>query len=50
VALSAVLPFAGIMAFILYISRFQIRPEERVLENIFGPEYTAYATRVRRWL
>ena len=50
VALSAVLPFAGIVAFVLYISRFQIRPEERVLEDIFGQEYTAYATRVRRWL
>jgi protein-S-isoprenylcysteine O-methyltransferase Ste14 len=50
VALSAVLPFVGIVAFTLYITRFQIRPEERVLEEIFGQEYATYATRVRRWL
>ena len=50
VALSAVLPFVGIVAFTLYITRFQIRPEERVLEELFGQEYATYATRVRRWL
>ena len=50
VYLSAVLPFAGIVVFILYITRFQIQPEERVLERLFGDEYATYATRVRRWL
>ena len=50
VYLSAVLPFAGIVVFILYITRFQIQPEERVLKGIFGDEYSTYATRVRRWL
>lgn len=50
VYLSAVLPFLGIVAFVLYITRFQIRPEERVLGSIFGKEYSAYASRVRRWL
>ena len=42
------------MAFIYFerrvISRFQIRPEERVLRERFGPEYHAYQARVRRWL
>lgn len=50
VQLSAVLPFAGIVAFVLYITRFQIRPEERVLKGLFGDGYSAYAARVRRWL
>jgi protein-S-isoprenylcysteine O-methyltransferase Ste14 len=50
VYLSAVLPFAGPAAFALYITRFQIRPEERVLERIFGEQYAEYAARVRRWL
>ena len=38
VYLSAVLPFAGIVVFVLYITRFQIQPEERVLTGIFGDE------------
>ena len=50
VYLSAVLPFAGIVVFIVYITRFQIQPEERVLTGIFGDEYSTYAARVRRWL
>src|SRR5262245_7917158 len=36
--------------FVLYINRFQIAPEERTLSSLFGPEYAAYAGRVRRWL
>lgn len=48
--LSALLPFFGPAFFVLYITRFQIRPEERVLVSIFGGEYSNYAARVRRWL
>lgn len=40
----------GPVAFVLYIGRFQIAPEERVLQGLFGDEYLAYTTRVRRWL
>jgi len=37
-------------AFVLFINRFQIRPEERVLRVIFGEPYLAYLEKVRRWL
>lgn len=50
VYLSALLPFAGPVLFVLYITRFQIQPEERVLSGIFGEAYSTYAARVRRWL
>jgi protein-S-isoprenylcysteine O-methyltransferase Ste14 len=50
VYLGAVLPFAGVAVFVLYITRLQIQPEERVLRTLFGAEYEAYAARVRRWL
>jgi protein-S-isoprenylcysteine O-methyltransferase Ste14 len=36
--------------FVLYINRFQIKPEEQVLSSLFGAEYTAYKGQVRRWL
>ena len=50
VYLAALLPIAGPLLFALYITRFQIRPEERVLKAKFGLRYVAYAARVRRWL
>jgi protein-S-isoprenylcysteine O-methyltransferase Ste14 len=41
---------AGLAAFILYMNRFQIAPEERALAKLFGADYEDYASRVRRWL
>ncbi|MBK3758775.1 methyltransferase family protein [Stutzerimonas stutzeri] len=40
----------GVLGFVLYMNRFQIRPEERALITLFGSEYSAYQTQVRRWL
>ena len=48
--LAAVLPFVGPVLLVLYLTRFQIQPEERVLQGIFGEAYSSYAARVRRWL
>lgn len=48
--LSSFWALLGPLAFALYIARFQIRPEERVLSGLFGAEYIAYQSRVRRWL
>jgi protein-S-isoprenylcysteine O-methyltransferase Ste14 len=41
---------ALIAAFVWYIQRFQISPEESALTKLFGENYTAYCSRVRRWL
>jgi len=40
---------APIPAFIAYMNRFQIQPEERALEQHFGAEFVAYMHKVRRW-
>ena len=40
----------GVLFFVLYITQFQIKPEERVLASLFGAEYADYMSRVRRWL
>lgn len=37
-------------AFVVYMNRFQILPEERALARQFGAEFQAYKSRVRRWL
>lgn len=40
----------GPVVFVLYIDRFQVRPEERAMARLFGAHYEAYRARVRRWL
>ncbi|TRD11930.1 isoprenylcysteine carboxylmethyltransferase family protein [Erythrobacter insulae] len=39
-----------LIAFVFYITAFQIKPEEARLDQLFGAEYRAYRQRVRRWL
>lgn len=42
--------FVGPLLFVLFINRFQIIPEERVMAAKFGDDYAAYKRRVRRWI
>jgi protein-S-isoprenylcysteine O-methyltransferase Ste14 len=42
--------FLGPLAFLAYISRFQIWPEERAMARKFGASYEAYARATRRWI
>jgi protein-S-isoprenylcysteine O-methyltransferase Ste14 len=50
VYLSSPASLAGPILFASYITRFQILPEERVLERLFGTPFAEYKKRVRRWL
>ena len=50
VFLSCAWDLLGPLIFAIYMTRFQITPEERVLSGIFGSTYSEYQTRVRRWL
>lgn len=38
------------IGFVCYITQFQIKPEERFLQQKFGKQYTDYCQKVRRWL
>jgi len=44
------LAFLLLPAFVFYMNRFQIEPEERALRSTFPAEFVAYECRVRRWL
>jgi protein-S-isoprenylcysteine O-methyltransferase Ste14 len=48
--LASPLSLAGPVAFILYINRFQIGPEEKILAGKFGASFSAYCASTRRWL
>ena len=48
--LASLFALFGVLGFVLYMNRFQIRPEERALLTLFGSEYPVYQTQVRRWL
>ena len=48
--LSSIWSLLGPVLFALYITRFQIIPEERVLDRLFGAPFAEYKKRVRRWL
>jgi protein-S-isoprenylcysteine O-methyltransferase Ste14 len=40
----------AVAAFVVYIDRFQITPEERALEARFGADFRSYTRKVGRWL
>ncbi len=50
VALGNPLALLGVPAFMAYLNRFQIHPEERALRAKFGEDYETYVRDVRRWL
>ena len=50
VYLASALALLGPVAFALFITRFQIIPEERVMHTLFGSAFSGYTQRVRRWL
>ena len=41
--------FVFLPLFVIYMNRFQIRPEEKALESLFGQDFQNYKRRVRRW-
>jgi protein-S-isoprenylcysteine O-methyltransferase Ste14 len=56
-ALLALVIFVGnafsvlvVPAYVAYMNRFQIAPEERALLAKFGPPFRDYMAKVRRWL
>ncbi len=48
--LSNALAFLPIPFYVAYMNAFQIRPEERALEGLFGERFATYSGRVRRWI
>jgi len=50
VRLDSPLVWLGPIAFVGYVNRFQIGPEERALKAKFGEAYLRYRSHTRRWL
>ena len=48
--LNDLLAFSGALIFFIYISIFQIKPEEEVMKEKFGHDFVQYCSKVRRWL
>tara|TARA_B110000046_G_scaffold181526_1_gene213894 strand:- start:2325 stop:2795 length:471 start_codon:yes stop_codon:yes gene_type:complete len=48
--LDSFLGFSGALFFFVYITAFQIKPEEAVMLEKFGEPFTQYCQSVRRWL
>ncbi|HJV73300.1 MAG TPA: isoprenylcysteine carboxylmethyltransferase family protein [Noviherbaspirillum sp.] len=50
VRLSSLVEWLGPLMFAIYVTRFQIIPEARILERKFGAAFLAYKSRTRRWI
>ncbi|WNC71589.1 isoprenylcysteine carboxylmethyltransferase family protein [Thalassotalea psychrophila] len=50
IKMQSLVAFLWLAVFIWFMSRFQIKPEERALTKIFGDAYIKYCQQVRRWL
>lgn len=48
--LGSLIAFAGPLIFVVWITRFQILPEERAVAAKFGAEFAAYRAVTRRWI
>lgn len=48
--LGSLVALVGPALFVAFMNRFQVGPEERALAQLFGAEFDAYRSRVRRWL
>ena len=48
--LGNLLSLFGLALYVIYITRFQIVPEERYLKEKFGQQFLDYMSRTRRWL
>lgn len=47
---STLLGYALVPLFCMYLTEFQIKPEERALRAVFGNEFLVYLAKVRRWI
>ena len=48
--IGSVISLVPLAAFVWFIDRFQIAAEEKALAEIFGDRYSAYRSKVGRWL
>ena len=50
VYLGNIIAITILIAFVAFLDRYQIRPEERIMQDRFGDEYRNSLSSVRRWL
>lgn len=48
--LGTILPFIGVLIFIIVTNNYYIPYEEEIMEKVFGKEYKKYKSKVRRWI
>jgi protein-S-isoprenylcysteine O-methyltransferase Ste14 len=48
--IGSVISLVPLAVFVWFIDRFQIAVEEKALAELFGDRYSAYRSKVRRWL